>query len=485
VTRVCDALAEEGLWQQGVRIALLAQKGLPAYAAMLAIMRSGNTYTPLNEAMPVERLRSCLGLATPALLIADAENSHLASRLCEETRLTTLLVDVESLAAESGEPLLWRCFGTAAPTLDRYLTSDAAPAYLLFTSGSTGTPKGVAISHASATACINSVHGLFPSDAEDRFTQFADLTFDFSIGEMFLCWRAGACLYVPSPREKLVPSEFVRRHGLTVWSSVPTLASNMQLLGLLRPGWLPSLRLSFFCGETLPTALAREWQSAAPNSRIVNLYGPTETAVFATSYEYRTSRAALPAVPIGRPFEGFCYRVVDDEGREAPEGSSGELWLAGEQVASGYWRDEPATRRAFVHVGTSASVWYRTGDIVSLSREHGLVFHGRADRQIKMRGYRVELQEIEWAVRQATGAHAVHVVPTQVTNGSCDRVVAYCIGGEPIVDADARARCRQWLPEYMIPMRVIQVDHLPTNSSGKVDYRALAERAHVDSRVDP
>jgi D-alanine--poly(phosphoribitol) ligase subunit 1 len=435
-------------------VGVACRKGLAAYAALLGASESGSAYLPLDGSLPDSRLRTILELTRPAVVLVDR-----------------------------GDEGRWQSLGTNAIPLDagallaseRRERSSRTPrrseaAYVLFTSGSTGTPKGVAVTHANARACIDAVSERFPLDARDRVSQLAALSFDFSVGEMFLGWAAGACLCVPLDHERIAPSSFLNRTALTVWMSVPTIAANLLALGGLRPGAFPSLRWSFFCGEALPTPLAAAWQAAAPNARVVNLYGPTEASVFATAYVLDPSAPLeCDIVPIGMPLRGFEWRISGGDDKAA----AGELMLAGPQVVAGYWHDPVATRRAFIADDELAErTWYRTGDLVTYESKYGLRFHGRVDRQVKVRGHRVELQEIEAVVRAVTGAANVAVVPLDLRHGSCDDVIAYCDRLERSEHDVVRA-CRDLLPRHMVPRRVIQLAELPRNSNGKIDYGRL------------
>jgi acyl-CoA synthetase (AMP-forming)/AMP-acid ligase II len=273
---------------------------------------------------------------------------------------------------------------------------------------------------------------------------------------------------------------FAASHGITVWSSVPSLSNFLLKLGLLKSNVMPQLRLSLFCGEALPSELAQAWVTAAPRTRVINLYGPTECTIFATYHEYRSQEATTQAVvPIGNPLPGMQCLVVDD-GRVVEEDDvPGELWLSGDQLAGSYWKNPTATRNAFVRFPPDrpeAAVWYRTGDLVSRHGDVGLSFRGRLDRQVKLRGYRVELQEIESAVREAVGCTLVAVIPVRNTGGICERIIAYCdkLSAD---EATIKDRCASRIPRYMVPDRIIALDTFPLSTSGKIDYLALAARS--------
>jgi acyl-coenzyme A synthetase/AMP-(fatty) acid ligase len=250
----------------------------------------------------------------------------------------------------------------------------------------------------------------------------------------------------------------------------------MKALGVLRAGSLPSLRVSYFCGEALPTELAHAWSRAAPHSTVINLYGPTEAAVFSTAYTFDAAHHSdHVVVPIGTPLDGMRCLVVDEAGEPVDrQGAVGELLLSGPQVASGYWRDEPATRAAFVRRAYDGSerTWYKTGDLVSDHPDDGLLFHGRRDHQVKVRGYRAELLEVEQAVTRATGCERVAVVPRLSADGRCETLIAFC-SGLRATEPEVKAACAALLPPQMVPGRFVELSPLPRNANGKVDYTQL------------
>jgi amino acid adenylation domain-containing protein len=467
----------------GQCVGVLCGKSVTAYAALLAILESGNIYTPLNPKFPAARLAGMIEDAGVTAIIVEEGCMRVAAELLASWPQQLLVIAVrrneaENVAVSLGaqhEVVACSLHGSTTPVVPR---SPAVPAdsyaYLLFTSGSTGRPKGVAVTHRSACALVDAMMSVFPFDASDRCTHFAELTFDFSIGEIFLPWAAGACVYVPTFNELMLATEFVKRHQLTVWSSVPTLADQARSLGLLTPNSLTSLRLSFFCGEALSQRLADCWCAAAPVSRLVNLYGPTEATVFATYYVHDP---LVPApddvVPLGWPLPGFSVKIVHDEDQQECPGASGELLLAGPQVASGYWRDQASTGRAFVQFDEiPARVWYRTGDLVRPHPERGLLFQGRRDRQVKVRGHRVELQDVETALRRIIADAAVAVVPRRLVNGRCEELVA-CVSGSCGAEVDILAACRAQLPTHMVPNRLLVFNAFPVNQNGKVDHLQL------------
>jgi amino acid adenylation domain-containing protein len=354
-------------------------------------------------------------------------------------------------------------------------------AYLLFTSGSTGRPKAVMVSHGNATHFVEMAVRRYRIDPEDRLSQTFDLTFDLSVFDMFVAWTAGACLCCPSEGQKILPATYILGDRLSVWFSVPSIGLSMSRLRMLRPDQYPGLRLVLFCGEALPVEVAEAWQRAAPNAIIENLYGPTELTVACTAYTWRPDASAAESVrgvvPIGEPLPGMQALVVDEHCQEVSPGEDGELLMTGPQLSLGYLEDPVRTMAAFVQPPGRKDVYYRTGDRVRRPAQAGEPMHflGRFDGQVKVRGHRVEVGEVEAALRERPGVDGAVVLPWPVTAAGADGLVAF-VSGRVLDPDDLERSVRERLPTYMHPSAVHVLSEFPLNQNGKVDRRALASR---------
>lgn len=445
--------------------AIFAARSPTAFAGVLGALAAGNGYVPLNPSFPVQRCREMLVRSGCRTLVVDAAAAE---------RLDALLADVEDppVIIAPDDPREW----LAPPAVLAPPSSDAI-AYLLFTSGSTGRPKGVGVTHRNAVPFVRAVVDRYGIDEHDRFSQTFEMTFDLSVFDMFVAWERGACVCCPSERQLMAPGRFIRDSELTVWFSVPSLGAIMRRLRMLKPGSYPSLRWSLFCGEPLPAELARAWAESAPASTIENLYGPTEATIACTVHRYEPGDNQVEVngvVPIGAPIGEMRALVVDSELQEVDPGGDGELLVSGPQVTPGYWEDAAKTAAAFVVPPGHKDIHYRTGDRVRRPRRIGepLAYLGRLDHQIKVLGHRVELGEIEAALREESGVDAAIAVGWPPTDSGAGGVVAFL--GDPRADITAlRDALGRRLPDYMVPRRFELLESLPLNANGKFDRKAL------------
>jgi amino acid adenylation domain-containing protein len=466
--------------------AVFAYRSRTAYSGVLGILASGKGYVPLNPKFPMERTRRMLLSAGCRVLVVGNEASHQLPELLTGIgrRLTIILpqgpdtTDLVSLFPD-------HCFVTPPQFSDAVTTAppDVRPdgiAYLLFTSGSTGQPKGVPISHLNVRTYIEYTCNKFEVTHNDRVSQEFDHTFDLSVHDMFVCWERGACLFSVPEKSMMAPAKFIRDNALTVWFSVPSVIAALSKLGLLKPNCFPSLRLSLFCGEPLPAVSAQAWQEAAPNAVLENLYGPTEATIAISNYRWDGGRSLQRCVngivPIGWIFEGQQSCVIDQRRRAVSIGEAGELCLFGSQVTTGYWGNSEKSREQFIRLSDDdESLWYRTGDLVKRDESGCLFYLGRLDNQVKIRGHRVELQEIEEIVRQGSGACEVVSVPWPIRNGSADGVVVFVCGLESSDPRRILAYCREYLPEYSVPSQIYWLNQPPLNANGKIDRQRLMQ----------
>ena len=448
VRRIAAAIADSTASGDSRVLIHLAQ-GSDAYAAMFGALMAGGYYAPVDVTAPPERqTRIVAGFEPTVVVTATSLPPHVAAAAGQAK-----VVDLSKLpATELAEP--------RAP---------AHLAYVIFTSGSTGEPKGVMIPRrglAHYTAWAGEAMAIVPGD---RWSQHPNIAFDLSVLDIYgaLCW--GATLYpITNRKDRLMPGDFVRRHRLTIWDSVPSVIDLMRRAGQAGAEQLSSLRMATFCGEPLLAEHLDALFAANPGLTVHNTYGPTEATVSCTlvrlsAANYRS--ACGSSVALGSAIPGMRLDLVGGE-----SGEEGEIVLSGPQLADGYWRQPERTSSTFVEIdlGGRPTRVYRTGDWARYSEGH-LYFVSRTDRQVKIHGHRLELGEVEAALRAAGAVLARGEVHAFVEG----------VGGETLPDLHAKLVRR--LPSYAIPAQIHVVERFPRNANDKVDAAALAKTLDVAS----
>ncbi len=448
--RLAHLLAGRGVGP-GECVALLFSRSAEAVVAILAVLKTGAAYLPIDPGMPAARIGFMVADAGP---IAALTTTGLAERLdgCE-----LLVLDVN-------DPRIQAYPGTALPAPD---PEDIA--HIIYTSGTTGVPKGVAVTHHNVTQLFDSLDaGLPPGQV---WTQCHSYAFDFSVWEIWGALLGGGRLVVVPESVAGSPDDL---HALLVAEQVSVLSQTPSAVGVLSPQGLGSVAL-VVAGEACPVAVVDRW---APGRVMVNAYGPTETTVYASMSAPLTPGSGV--VPIGAPVSGAALFVLDGWLRAVPAGVVGELYVAGAGVGCGYVRRAGLTGSRFVACpfGGPGARMYRTGDLVCWGADGQLRYLGRADEQVKIRGYRIELGEVRAALAELDGVQQAVVIAREDRPGD-KRLVGYVTGtADP---ATVRAALAERLPAYMVPAAVVAIDALPLTPNGKLDTRALPAPEYQDT----
>lgn len=457
------------LVRQGVRpgdiVAIQMQRCLPLLAALLAILKAGAAYVPLDEKYPLERREYMIRHAGAVCLLTDKATGD----------MPVPVMDMEGLEdCESGN-------------LD-IPVSENKLAYIIYTSGSTGHPKGVMIEHRSAVNIVHWVNETFAVGPGDKLLFVTSVCFDLSVYDIFGTLAAGAQVVMTQEDDVLDISrlfKIMQRENITIWDSVP---STMQGLVHKVKGYgehNDSLRLALLSGDWIPVDLPSKAATVFPHAKFISLGGATEATVWSINYEIDPRQIYSPSIPYGRPVANSSFYVLNDSGELLAPGYVGELYIGGVGVARGYVGD-PQKNTAFTadpFVNVDAKM-YRTGDLGRLKRDGTIEFLGRKDNQVKIRGFRVELGEIESILcRLPTVKDSVVALQTSPQG---DQVLsAYLVTDSSVDKKQIRDHLAHYLPAYMIPVHYTAIDSIPLNANGKVDRSQLKPVTAAAEKTPP
>ena len=469
VVALASLLRERGV-RPGDSVAVALPRSVFLTLALHGIVEAGAAWLPLDTGYPDDRLRMMLEDAKPKLLIATEEQ---LARFSDIPGLESLCYD-SPLPAEDAAPLA--------------LSQPNHTAYIIFTSGSTGRPKGVMVGQTAIVNRLLWMQNHYPLTADDVVAQKTPCSFDVSVWEFFWPFIAGAKLVMAEPeahRDPLAMQQFFARYGVTTTHFVPSMLA--AFVASLTPETArescASLKRVFCSGEALPADLCREWEQLT-HAPLHNLYGPTEAAVDVSWYPaWGEDLAAVTgnSVPIGYPVWNTGLRILDAMMRPVPFGVAGDLYLTGIQLAQGYLGRPDLTASRFIadpfNVGERM---YRTGDVARWLENGAVEYLGRSDDQLKIRGQRIELGEIDRVMQQLPDvehavAHACVFNQAAATGGDARQLVGYLVSqsGLPLDTAVLRERLREKLPAHMVPTVLLQLAELPLSANGKLDRKAL------------
>jgi amino acid adenylation domain-containing protein len=495
--RLARALVEHGI-EPGDRVVISLAKDPALPVAIFGTLLAGAAYVPIDYLTPPARAR---------VIAADAE----AVAAISSPRTVRAMVLGDAYLAHDGQgdnaPALhwlgrdWPDPDRSPerqpvseslqqiPPLDQWRSPVEVPAsalaYILYTSGSTGRPKGVAHTHASALAFVRWAVDAVGVNEHDVLSQHASPSFDLSVFDFFGAAMAAARLaLVPQTTFGRVSSlcRFIVDSGVTIWYSVPSAllrASGAESLALLEGS---ALRQIILAGEEIPTGPLRVlWGHLPPSCRVANWYGPTETNVCTFHDLTALDVDSGEPIPIGMPCPYASTSLVAEDGTVMANGAAGELLVASDTLMSGYWKLSDATSRVFT-AGADGRVYYATGDLVSRDDADGLTFRGRVDRLLKVRGHRVQPEEVEHVLEQRPEIDEAAVVRYRRGDVDVLAAVVRLAGGGALEHDAVIGHCRRFLPVYMVPDVILPVGELPRGSRGKADYHAVLEL--VESHCD-
>lgn len=455
-------------------VPIAAQRSLATMITIMAVLKAGGAYLPIDPEHPPERIRVILEDSGAKLLLAGAKWIHTLPAFQGET------IDLDALAAVAAteQPMGLEETDTSPQAGPEHL------AYIIYTSGSTGKPKGVMVEHRAVINRLNWMQTAYPLNEHDVILQKTPITFDVSVWELFWWSFSGASLYLLEPggeKEPAVMMRAIKEQAVTVMHFVPS------MLGVFLPyaadsgraGELYSLRYVFASGEALKPAHVKGFyglmDSGGGQCKLINLYGPTEATVDVSYYDCQNDGAIT--IPIGKPIHNIRLYIVDERMRPQPIGVSGELCIAGTGLARGYRNRQDLTEQSFVpNPFAEGEKLYRTGDLARWLPDGNVEYLGRIDHQVKLRGLRIECGEIEHALLLQDEVR--DAVVTAVIDPAGEPVLcAYLVtaDGKAPEEAKLRAVLKELLPEYMIPSYFVSMEAFPLSPSGKADRSSLPQ----------
>ena len=443
------------------------------YAAMLACLKIGATYTNMDEENPKIRLEKILATCKPKLLVSDHELSEFIVNVAKDLKVELVDSSIDSLFSS---------FSDINLEISKKIVG-TTPAYIMFTSGSTGMPKGVTISHASVLSFLGWSIEKYKITSEDRFAQVSPMYFDNSVFDFYTALFAGASL-IPIKKEiTKSPLELVKlidSMQCTIWFSVPSFLVYLLTMRVLNESTFQSIKTFTFGGEGFPKGELRKlYNLYGDRAKLINVYGPTEGTCICSSYDIseKDFKDMNTLTPLGVINPNFEYMIVDENMEDVELGQKGELFLVGPNVSLGYYNDLDRTSQSFIQnpkIKTHKDIVYRCGDVV-YEKDNLLWFSGRIDNQIKHMGYRIELEEIESALNglEYISQSAVLYERVKVIYG---KIIAFVATKENVSELQIKNELHNFLPEYMMPNIIEIKEELPKNANGKVDKKALLKR---------
>ena len=471
------------------RVAVLLAKGPNVPVAFYGVLASGGVLVPIDPKSPVEQVVRILKETGATHLISEPGKRKVVGKalaVCPE------VAHVVGLEPDDDAP--FRCipwtsvFEEATDRPPTVSVIDLDPSYILHTSGSTGTPKLILHTHRSAMSFVDWAVGEYSLTHNDRLSNHSSHHTCFATFDYYAAARAGATTVILTPAALMMPgslSALLEQEQISVWYSVPTALVQLSLRGDLETRDLSSIRWVLFAGETFPEKHLRRIMQQLPGARFSHVYGSTETNVCAY-YHLPQSTDAVGPLPIGRACSNSSTQVVDDALRPVPDGDIGELLVRGTTVMSGYWNDPERNNQVLVQqpsAGDLENIYFRTGDRVRTLDDGNLAFVARADLQVKVRGYRVELEEVDNALMSLDPVDEAAAFAVPDGEGSSAIRAAVVVGTESVsIQQDILPELKKILPLHSLPAEITVLEALPRTPTGKVDRKAL--RAQLAERTE-
>lgn len=483
-------LVEQGV-KRGDRVGILMHKSAESPVAVHGIMKSGAAYVPLDPGAPLSRLKNIIQHCGIRCLVTHGQKQQQVHTLLQESAGLQCVIGLEEVEEAGIHCVGWQDVASApgdAPPRTGLMEQDLA--YIMYTSGSTGIPKGIMHTHASGLSYARTAAETYGITHEDKLGNHSPLHFDMSTLDYFSAPLRGACtVIIPEAYTKLPASlsTLIQKERLTIWYSVPFALIQLLLHGLLEERDMSSLRWILFGGEPFAAKHLHALRHLWPQARFSNVYGPAEVNQCTYYHIPQNAPDSDEPPPIGRVWQNAEGLIVDERDRQVARGEPGELLIRTPTMMRGYWNAAAINKHAFYDrpaEGGMSDRFYRTGDLVEERKDGLMVFLGRMDRQIKVRGYRVELDEIESVLtaHECVEEAAVYAVPGIADAKSIEAAVI-AAGAPADFENQLRKHCAKHLPNYALPKTLRRMASFPRTTSGKIDRRSL--RAEVLGQHGP
>lgn len=488
-SRLANLLVEQGL-KVGDRVGVFMPRCTETAVAVYGILKAGGVFVPIDPGMPTGGVRSLIGNCGIRFLLTSPKKTRTLQKILDTQTSLQCVIGTQQIATQSTNTKLlpWSSIDDCSDdqtNANSHKIQSSDPAYIMYSSGSTGRPKGITHTHASGLAYARLSVATYSVTQSDVIANHSPINFDMStFGYFSACFAAATTLIIPAPYTKAPASlaKLIADQKVTIWYSVPLALQQLLLHGSMDKHDLSCIRWVLYGGEPFPPKHLRDLMKHWPHARVSNVYGPAEVnqcTYYHVPAEYAHDEKNMP-VPIGKTWNETDGLIIDSEDEVITNDQPGELVICSSTMMLGYWGQPKLNEKAFFHYADQTGapkVYYRTGDLVIRRSDGNLLFLGRKDRQVKVRGYRVELDDIERTLTNHPEVEEAGVY--WILNGEEKEIHATIICKEESLASESELKnyLTSCLSTYAIPNRISLVDNLPRTGSGKIDRKTLKDSA--------